>query len=161
MDELLDEVGTDAAKQIFLSRKWSSHLDFDIEVAKDRSEKSPVFYLQYAHARICSIFRKAGKRNKATMADLQELTASEERNLLRKLSSFPDIIVNAALQLAPHRLNTYLGDLATAFHHFYHEQRVISDNESLTRARLALCEAVQLVLREGLRLMGMSAPEKM
>jgi len=161
MKELLDEVGADAARQIFLSRKWSSHLDFDIESAKDRSEKSPVFYVQYAHARICSIFRKAGDRGDASLNDLEKLKAAEERNLMRSLSLFPDVVESAALYLAPHRLNTYLGDLATAFHHFYHECRVISEDEGLTRARLALCRAVQIALIEGLRLMGMTAPERM
>ena len=161
MDELLEEVGADAAKQIFLSRRWSSHLDFDIEVAKDRSEKSPVYYVQYAHARICSIFKKSGKWDEADPQDLTRLTAPEERDLLRSLSLFPDIVEGAALQLAPHRLNAYLGDLATAFHHFYHECRVLSDDAGLTRARLALCRAVQITLKEGLRLLGMTAPEKM
>ena len=161
MDELLEEVGPDAAKQIFLSRRYSSHLDFDIEMAKDRSEKSPVFYVQYAHARICSIFRKAGRYDSASPDDLKMLRAPEERNLLSSLSLFPDIIEGAALQLAPHRLNAYLGDLATVFHSFYHECRVLSEDAELTRARLALCRAVQIVLKEGLRLLGMSAPESM
>lgn len=161
MDELLEEVGADAAKQIFLSRRWSSHLDFDIEVAKDRSEKSPVFYVQYAHARVCSIFRKAGEYDRAGDTDLQLLTAPEERDLLRHLSLFPDVVETAAIQLAPQRLNTYLSDLATIFHRFYHERRVLSDEVELTRARLTLCRAVHIVLKEGLRLLGMSAPEKM
>lgn len=161
MDELLDEVGVDAAKQIFLSRRWSSHLDFDIEVAKDRSEKSPVFYVQYAHARICSIFKKAEWIDEPSLDDLLGLQAPQERHLLHQLSLFPDVIEGSALQYAPHRLNAYLGDLATVFHAFYHECRVLSDDASLTRARLALCRAVQIVLKEGLRLLGMSAPESM
>ena len=161
MQELLDEVGADAAKQIFLSRRWSSHLDFDIEVAKDRSEKSPVFYVQYAHARIASIFRKAGDFGLAGAEDWQRLEVKEELDLIRALSWFPDVVEAAALQLAPHRLNSYLADLATAFHKFYHECRVLSEDAERTRARLALCQAVQITLQEGLRLMGMSAPEQM
>lgn len=161
LDELLDEVGPDAAKQIFLSRRYSSHLDFDITIAKDRSEKSPVFYLQYAHARICSIFRKAPADQQLHPDDLMAITADQEWELLRKLTLFPDIVETAALQLVPHRLNEYLNDLAASFHRFYHECRVLSDDEKLTRARLALCRAVRIVLKEGLRLLGMSAPEAM
>ncbi|HEX7342679.1 MAG TPA: arginine--tRNA ligase [bacterium] len=161
MQELLDEVGADAARQIFLSRRWSSHLDFDIEVAKDRSEKSPVFYVQYAHARIASIFRKAENIAAGRAEDLQRLSAKEELDLIRTLSLFPDMVEAAALQSAPHRLNSYLADLATAFHKFYHECRVLSEDTELTRARLALCRAAQITLREGLRLLGMSAPEQM
>lgn len=161
MDELLEEVGADAAKQIFLSRRWSSHLDFDIEAAKDRSEKSPVFYVQHAYARICSIFRKAGDSQELADRDLEKLCAAEEWNLLRALSLFPDIVETAATQLAPHRLSSYLSDLAAAFHKFYHQCRVLSEDAALTRARLALCRAVQVTLQEGLRLLGMSAPEQM
>lgn len=162
MDELVEEVGADAAKQIFLSRRWSSHLDFDIEVAKDRSEKSPVFYVQYAHARISSIFRKAGTWNEPQPGDLERLGAPEERDLLRALSLFPDTVEASALQMAPNRLNTYLSELATIFHKFYHECRVLNEEDaSLTRARLALCRAVQIILKEGLRLLGMTAPEQM
>jgi arginyl-tRNA synthetase len=161
LKELIEEVGPDAAKQIFLSRRWSSHLDFDIEAAKDRSEKSPVFYLQYAHARISSIFRKAGELGQMQRDDLERLTSAEERELIRCLSLFPDVIEGAALQYAPHRLNSYLNELSTVFTRFYHACRVLGDDDSLTRARLALCRAVQIVLKEGLRLLGMSAPESM
>ncbi|TKJ39819.1 arginine--tRNA ligase [candidate division LCP-89 bacterium B3_LCP] len=161
LKELIEEVGPDAAKQIFLSRRWSSHLDFDIETAKDRSEKSPVYYLQYAHARICSIFRKAGDVQEADSECLLKLTAPEEQKLLRNLSVFPDTVESAALQLAPNRINSYLNDLATSFTRFYHECRVLSDDDDLTRARLAICHAVKIVLGEGLRLLGMSAPEAM
>ncbi|MCX6640112.1 MAG: arginine--tRNA ligase [bacterium] len=161
MDELLAEVGADAAKQIFLSRRWSSHLDFDIEVAKDRSEKSPVFYVQYAHARICSIFRKADQQIDFSSADFDLLTAVEEKELLRALSLFPDVVEAAALQYAPNRLNSYLAELATIYHRFYHNCRVLSDDLEQTKARLALCRAAQIVLKEGLRLLGMSAPETM
>ncbi len=161
MEELLEEVGADAAKQIFLSRRWSSHLDFDIEVAKDRSEKSPVYYLQYAHARIASIFRKAPGREPLQPEDLATLSEPEEWDLLRTLSLFPDTVEAAALQLAPHRLNAYLNELAAVFHRFYHSCRVLSEDVALTRARLALCQAAQIVLREGLRLLGLNAPETM
>jgi arginyl-tRNA synthetase len=161
MEELLDEVGPDAAKQIFLSRRWSSHLDFDIEVAKDRSEKSPVFYVQYAHARISAIFRKAGAWGPPAVGDLETLGESEERDLLRALSLFPEIVEAAALQMSPHKLNAYLGELSTLFHKFYHERRVLSEDAAVKCGRLALCRAVQIVIKEGLRLLGMDAPEQM
>jgi arginyl-tRNA synthetase len=162
LEELVEEVGSDATKQIFLSRRWSSHLDFDIEAAKDRSEKSPVFYVQYAHARISSIFRKAGAYQVIQDGDYKKLGAVEERDLLRALSLFPDEVEASALQMAPHRLNAYLSELATIFHKFYHECRVLNEDDApLTRARLALCRAVQITLKEGLRLLGMSAPEQM
>jgi arginyl-tRNA synthetase len=161
MEELLEEVGADAAKQIFLSRRWSSHLDFDIEAAKDRSEKSPVFYVQYAHARINAIFRKAGDWLPPTTSDMATLGEVEERDLLRVLSLFPEIVEASALQMAPHKLNAYLGELATYFHKFYHERRVLSEDAAVKRGRLALCRAVQIVIREGLRLLGMNAPDIM
>ncbi len=161
---LIDEVGKDAARFIFLTRKCDSHLDFDIEVAKRQTEENPVFYVQYAHARICSIKRIAEERNISLnphQSDLSLLKEEEEKEIIRKLSQFPDIVEASARNLEPHRITYYLTDLASLFHSYYNRFRVLVEDKALRNARFALCEATRIVIKEGLRLLGVSAPEEM
>lgn len=165
LDELTDEVGADVAKFFFLMRRCNSHLDFDLDLAKLTSEENPVYYVQYAHARICSILEYASRRGYDISAlgdaDLGKLTTSEEIELLRLSADFDDLIIASALSLEPHRLTSYLTDLASAFHKFYHNHRVVTDDAETTKARLCLCIAVRTVIRSGLWLLGISAPQSM
>lgn len=165
LDELSDEVGPDVTKFFFLMRRCNSHLDFDLDLAKLTSEENPVYYVQYAHARICSIFRYASARgyhiDSFVDDELERLESPEEIELLKVISGFDDLIIASALSLEPHRLTSYLIDLASAFHRFYHNHRVVTDDVLLTKARLCLCLGVRTVIRSGLWLMGISAPEVM
>ena len=161
---LVEQVGVDAARFIFLTRKCDAHLDFDIEVARRQTEDNPVFYVQYAHARICSIARIAGQRGiplDPRNGDLSLLKEEEERELIRKLAQFPDVVESSARSLEPHRITYYLTELASLFHGYYNRFRVLVEDEALRNARFALCEAVRVVVKEGLRLLGVSAPEVM
>jgi arginyl-tRNA synthetase len=164
MEELMDEVGVDAARYFFVMRSPDSHLDFDMDLAVSRSNDNPVYYVQYAHARICSVFRQAEEKGLAPDWDekaLALLNLEEEHDLLEKLGEFPSEIAAAAQHLAPHRVVRYLFDLATMFHSYYNAHRVITDNEELSRARLALLAGVRQVVQNGLRLIGVDAPERM
>jgi len=164
LDEILDAVGKDVARFFYLMRSHDSHLDFDLELARNQSQENPVFYVQYAHARICSILREAGDRAKESTfanADFSLLNHDEEVALMRKLADLPEEIALAATEFAPHRLTRYAQELAGAFHGFYTECRVLSDDEKLTAARLALVQATRIVLAITLRLLGVSAPERM
>lgn len=162
MDELIEEVGVDAARYFFTDRRLSQPLDFDIDLAKKQSDENPVYYVQYAHARICNILRFAGERNlQPHKADLSLLKNESETGLIKKLIDFPEIIEKAALNLEPHRLTNYLHELATVFHKFYHDNRVVSDDNNLTQARLVLVRAVRQVFANGLKILGVSAPENM
>jgi len=164
LKELISEVGTDAVRFIFLSRSSDSPLDFDVELTKKQSQENPVYYVQYAHARICSVFAKAEEKGikpnflEANLALLQE---KEELKLLKLIDSFDEVLEISALQLAPYKITYYLMDLASAFHDYYTKYRIIQDDTELMQARLALCEGVRKVLRQGLELLGVSAPEKM
>jgi len=165
MDELVEEVGRDASRFFFLMRKPSSHLDFDIDLAKKTSDENPVYYVQYAHARICSILRFAQERD-MTPPPADDVTPSllkepEERELMSRIASFGDVVVDCLADLSPHRIPFYLQDLASSFHNFYHKHRVVTDNEPLSRTRLFLCGAVRTTLAAGLRLIGVTAPEEM
>ena len=160
--ELAEEVGADACRFFFLSRSADSQMDFDLELAKRESAENPVYYVQYAHARIASIVRLAQERNiDYAQGDAGLLTHDAELNLIRKMVLLPEIIELAAQKLEPHHLAYYAQDLATAFHNFYKHCRVVSKNEALTLARLKLVKATQIVLAKSLSLMGMSAPERM
>jgi len=163
MQEVVEEVGVDAARFFFINRKMSSHLDFDIDLAKKQSDENPVYYLQYAHARICSILRFAEEKgiNLTTDANLNLLKESEEKELIKGLSQFPQVISIAAKLLEPHLLTHYLKDVAALFHRFYHVHRVVSEDEQLTHTRLTLVKATQFVLANGFKILGISAPEKM
>lgn len=163
LDELMDEVGVDVTRYFFLMRNMSSHLNFDLKLAKTQSDENPVFYIQYAHARICSILRLAHDRaiERSPEAKLELLDAEEELNLIKHLSSFPVTVESAALSYEPHRMVNYLFDLATLFHKFYTVCRVIGDKEELSLARLNLIDAARIVIANGLHLLGLTAPEQM
>ncbi|MFA7565202.1 MAG: DALR anticodon-binding domain-containing protein, partial [Candidatus Neomarinimicrobiota bacterium] len=163
LDELIDDVGRDVARYFFLMRGMKSHLNFDLDLAKTESEENPVFYLQYAHARICSILRNAATKNLAVGNDFDMTLLKEEEtlSLLNALSEFKEVIEICVSTLEPQHLTTYLQKVATAFHKFYTVHRVISKDWELSQARLALVKAVQIVMANGLALLGISAPERM
>ncbi len=160
--EVVNEVGSDACRFFFLSRSANSHMDFDLELAKKESPENPVYYVQYAHARIASIMRLAKQRGiDYRDGDVSLITTEPELILIRKLLLLPELVEMAARTLEPHHLPYYAQDVATAFHSFYKQCRVISKNEALTRARLKLVETAKIVLARTLHLMGMNAPERM
>jgi len=160
--ELVDEVGVDACRFFFLSRSANSQMDFDLELAKRQSADNPVYYVQYAHARISSILRLAQERGiDYRRGDVSLLTSDPELALIRKMLQLPEVIELVAQTLEPQHLPYYALDMATIFHNFYEKCRVVSDDEVLTRARLKLVEAARIVLARTLHLMGMSAPEQM
>lgn len=158
--ELMDEVGVDATRFFFLMRKIESHLDFDLELAKKKSDENPVFYVQYAHARISSILSFA-ERSIASEVDLSLLKEDEALVLIKKCSEFSDILKQAAQNLEPYRLVDYLREVAALFHKFYAQHRIVGEEEALTKARLLLTDCVRIVLRNGLTLLGVSSPSKM
>ena len=160
--EVVDEVGSDACRFFFLSRTADSQMDFDLELAKRESADNPVYYVQYAHARIASILRLARERGISWGdGDVSRLTTGPELVLIRKMLLLPEIVEVVASTLEPHHLTYYAQDLATVFHSFYKQCRVVSRNEALTRARLKLVDAARIVLARTLHLMGMTAPERM
>ncbi len=159
--EVLDEVGTDAARFFFLTRRCDSQLEFDLELAKKQSAENPVYYIQYAHARICSILRQAQTTPKASNVDLGLLSLSEELELIKKLAEFPSLIKNSAISMEPHRITFYLQELAGRFHKYYHRQRVITDDKNATNSRLALVNCIRIVLKISLDILGINAPEQM
>jgi len=162
LKEVIDEVGSDACRFIFLSRSADSQMDFDIELAKRQSADNPVYYVQYAHARIASILDFAKQREiDCSQGDVSLLTTEPELTLIRRLILLPEIVEQVALTLEPHHLPYYAQDLATVFHSFYKQCRVVSKDEALTKARLKLVKATQIALAKVLHLMGMTAPEKM
>ena len=162
LQELVDEVGPDACRFLFLSRSADSQMDFDIELAKRQSADNPVYYVQYAHARIASILQFANEREiDCSQGDVSLLTTEPELTLIRRLILLPEIVEQVAVTFEPHHLPYYAQDLATVFHSFYKQCRVVSEDEALTKARLKLVKATQIALAKVLRLMGMSAPEKM
>jgi arginyl-tRNA synthetase len=162
LKEVIDEVGSDACRFIFLSRSADSQMDFDIELAKRQSADNPVYYVQYAHARIASILEFAKQRDiDCSQGDVSLLTTEPELTLIRRLILLPEIVEQVAGTLEPHHLPYYAQDLATVFHSFYKQCRVVTEDEALTKARLKLVKATQIALAKVLRLMGMSAPEKM
>lgn len=167
MEDLMDEVGVDAIRYFFTMRSMDSHLDFDMDLAISTSNDNPVYYVQYAHARICSIFRQAGEQGiEVNLADLSgidlSLLASEaEFDLIRKLGELPLEVAEAASLYAPHRLIRYVYELASQFHSYYKAERVLVEDAAITSAKLALLGAVRIVIANALRLVGVSAPERM
>jgi arginyl-tRNA synthetase len=165
LKEVVDEVGKDASRYNFLMRRSNSHLDFDLELAKKQSNENPVYYVQYAHARIRSIIRTAEEKGckipEYDEADLELLNLPEEFGIMRLLNSFPELVEASAKTLEPHRLTFYANDLASAFHSYYNKNRVVSEDIKLSEARLFLVESIGTVLKNVLSLMGISAPERM
>lgn len=161
--EVLDEVGTDAARFFYLMRSVHSHLDFDLTLAKTQSSDNPVYYIQYVHARICSIFREAEARGVVPEANppLSALCLPDEVGLIKAVARFPDVVGEAERLLEPHRIPFYLLELARSFHAFYHNHRFLGETPERTQARLALARAVRDVVATGLELIGVSAPERM
>lgn len=164
--QLREEVGNDSARFFYIMRSNEQHLDFDLELAKSKSNENPVYYIQYAHARIASVFRQldekiltfeedSGKRN------LTLLKSTKEKNIMSLLSRFPEIIELSANNRAPHNLAQYLRDLATEFHSYYNDSTFIVDESDIRNARLVLIKSTQIVLGNGLKLLGVSAPEAM
>ncbi|RLJ90883.1 arginine--tRNA ligase [Planococcus citreus] len=163
MRELVDLVGLDAVRYFFAMRSGDSHMDFDLDLAVSQSNENPVYYSQYAHARICSILRQAAEQNfTASTEHLELLTDEKEIEVLKKIGDFPQVIADAAKLRAPHRVTTYIHELASNFHSFYNANKVLdASNEELTRARLALIEGVKTTLANALKTVGVQAPEKM
>jgi len=174
LQEVIDEVGSDAARYLMLVRSSDSNYDFDLDLAKTQSNDNPVFYVQYGHARVCQVFRKAREEAPGITPALDEaalaaLTAPMERDLIKRLARFPEEVAAAAGKREPHRLPAYLQELVRAFHGYYSkkdasgkpEHKIVSGDARLTAARLALCDAIRTVLANGLKLCGVSAPEQM
>ena len=164
LDELLDEVGVDAARYTFLTRSTDAPLDFDIEAVKAEAPENPVYYVQYAHARICSILAKAeaeGRVPDPPTAPLDRLEHETEDQLMRKLASYQEAILEAAALRAPQRVTRYVEELASDFSAFYRDCKVVTEDDDLSAARLALCVATKRVIADGLRLLGVSAPRRM
>jgi arginyl-tRNA synthetase len=162
--EVLEEVGPDAARFFFLTKRCDSHLDFDLDLAKKQSRDNPVYYVQYAHARVASIFRIAEERSidtDMTDPDLNALSLPEELAIMKHLADFPDMISEAAESLEPHRVTFYLMELAELFHSYYHDNKVLTEDETVKKARLYLVEAVRRVIADGLGILGVSAPDRM
>lgn len=162
LDELTDEVGKDVVRYFFNMRSISSHMNFDIDLAKKQSDENPVFYLQYAHARICSIIRTVESENiKPTMCNLNLLVEEEEQALLKKLHKFEEEVLYSAENYEPQKICSYLEDLAAAFHKFYTFRRILGSEKNIAEARLALAVATKTVIKNGLSILGVTAPEKM
>ncbi len=166
LQELQDEVGRDATRFFYIMRKSEQHLDFDMELAKSQSNDNPVYYIQYAHARICSVFRQMPEKGytyneKKALADLSVLTETHEIKLLSALARYPEVIENAAQTYEPHQLVYYLKDLANDFHSYYNSSQFLVDNKEVRNARLVLIVATKQVIQNGLSLLGVSSPEEM
>ena len=160
--ELREEVGNDAARLFYVLRKSDQHLDFDLDLAKSQSNDNPVYYIQYAHARVCSVHEQwGGDAALLAKADVSALATEHERVLLERLMNYPEAVEVAARDFAPHLIAFYLKDLAADFHSYYNATRILVDEEPVKHARLALATAARHVLRNGLTLLGVSAPEKM
>ncbi len=165
MEDLMDEVGVDAIRYFFTMRGMDSHLDFDMDLAVSKSNENPVFYVQYAHARICSIFRQAEEQGIAVLpwqeAAIDKLTTEQEFDLMRKIGELPETIAEAARIYAPHTMIRYVYELASQFHSYYKAERVITEDAEQSQARLQLLSAVRIAIANTLALVGVSSPDKM
>ena len=163
--EVVDEVGSDAVRFNFMTRRVESQLDFDLEASKKQNDENPVYYVQYAHARIAAILRKAAEEGiaiaKADDVDVSVLTSHEEQRLISHLLAYPDMLKKAANQLEAYRVATYVMRLAADFHSFYHKHKVVTEDAGLTQARIVLIRAVAQVISNALSILGVSAPERM
>jgi len=164
LEDLRAEVGNDAARFFYILRKSEQHMDFDLDLAKSKTNENPVYYIQYAHARICSVFRQADEKEielDVSQTNLTLLTEEIEKDLLRELSRFKSVLESSAIQYEPHQLAYYLRDLSNHFHSYYNACKFIVDDKNLTQARLALISATQQILKNGLSILGVGAPESM
>ena len=164
--ELRDEVGKDACRFFYVSRKADQHMDFDLELAKTQSKDNPIYYIQYAHARVCSVHRKLNEHDwiwdqDAGLAHLSRLDTTYEKDLITRLSKYPEILTNAAVNYEPHLLANYLKELANDFHSYYNANKMLIDDAELRNARITLSEATRQVLNNGLTLLGADSPEQM
>jgi arginyl-tRNA synthetase len=164
--QLREDVGSDAARYFYVMRKCEQHMDFDLDLAKSQSNDNPMYYAQYAHARVCSVFRQLAEKGFSHdviqgMASLDKLAESHESDLMTQLSRYPEVLKNAALNEEPHQLTHYLRELAQALHSYYNSHQFIVDDAALRDARLCLISAARQVLANGLTLLGVSAPERM
>ena len=160
LNELISKVGSDVVKYFFAMRGMNSHLNFDLNLAQDESDQNPVFYIQYAHARACNILNRANY-DKSTNFEYKLLGNKEEISIAIKILSFPDLIIKAKEDMEPQIISNYLFELASSFHHFYAKHKVISDDKNLTLSRLHLMSATKQVIKNGLNVLNISAPEKM
>jgi len=168
LDELISDIGSDAMQFFYVMRGANTHLDFDLSLAKDHSEKNPVYYLQYAHARICGILRNADevfpdyKKDLINSLNLDLINSPEEMKLIKILTEFPDEVLSAAKTYEPHKIITYLNTVAENFHRFYHNNRVIDpENKEISLSRIHICLSVKQVLKNGFDIIGITAPERM
>ena len=166
--ELREEVGNDAARFFYVMRKSDQHMDFDLDLAKSKSNENPVYYIQYAHARCCGVFNKVSERGLAFhlikeegIQNLGLLTQENEADLAQKLSQFPEMVATAARNFEPHLIAYYLKELAHQLHSYYNSTQIAVEDQALSAARLVLLDAVRVVLANGLTLLGVSAPERM
>jgi len=160
--DLIDWVGRDAVRFFLVSRKADSEFVFDVDLARQKSDENPVYYVQYAHARVCSVFAQwGGDASSLDTAKLDGLSSEREAALARRLEEYPEMVATAAREAAPHDVAFYLRELAAQFHSYYNAERILVEDGELRTARLALCAAVRQTLANGLSLIGVSAPEKM
>ena len=160
--DLIEEVGCDATRYFLAARRADSQLVFDIDLARAQTNDNPVYYIQYAHARICSVLSQwSGDVNTLKTVDLSPLSSTNETNLMQKLSEFPEVVSNACTDLSPHSIATYLKELASDLHSYYNDTKFLVDDETVKLARMALIAATRQVLNNGLTLLGVSAPQKM
>ena len=164
--ELRNEVGNDAARFFYVTRKVEQHMDFDLELAKSQTKDNPVYYIQYAHARVCSVTRKLQEQGlefnpQQGLAQLELLSSEHEKALMKKLTQYPELLEKAAINYEPHSLANYLKELAGDFHAYYNANKVLVDDSKLRDARISLSLAVKQVIANGLEIIGVSAPESM
>ena len=161
LNELINEVGVDAVRYFFIMRSMNSHLNFDLSIAKEKNENNPVYYIQYAHARICTILSKSKDKKFLKESNLELLNTGEEIKLISTLIEFENIVLKIAKNLEPQLLANYLHEIASMFHKYYALNRIISDNEELYCARIVLIKSIKIVLRNGLKILGISCPDNM